>query len=87
MLNHILLRHQNLNQPMIFWRRMSNKTCVYKMNVKAQTIQAVLVQGDDKQTWLPKSQITATPEIYEVNDEVEFEVPVWLAKSNDFEVT
>jgi len=52
--------------------------------VKHETDKAVLIQVDgdpDNEVWIPKSQIEweSTGGLYAIGDEVEMEIPEWLA--------
>jgi len=47
--------------------------------VKAKTTLAILVEIEDKEHWIPKSQLGPYNEVTEEGDKGNLEIPEWLA--------
>jgi len=50
--------------------------------VKAITEKAILIDMGELDIWIPKSQMTS-PYEPEVKEELDFEIPAWLAEAKD----
>lgn len=49
-----------------------------------ETAMAILVEVDDAEYWIPKSQIDDDSEVYQDGDEGTLVIPEWLASEKGF---
>ncbi len=60
---------------------MSDETHLIEGTVKAVTELAILIDDGGDEVWIPLSQIVYGPDEFERDDEVEIEIPLWLAEA------